>query len=424
MRREVLLHPLQTTILSFITVACLAGVCVICIAGKGLVTSAILLIVYYSPFLFPVICGILFIVSVLLLTYEPFHEQARRFTRFDASQFNFAVVTSFNGVMVITLIIAVLSGFYNPCITSESLPSKPKLIAHRGVQEEAPENTLAGFQKSLGYDFYGFESDIYVSKDNVPFAMHDENLLRTTDVKRVFPKRTHEDPSEFTWEELQRLKANNWRGDSLFKRTWKREFPNATVPAYKDLVLLSQEHERVFLFDMKFPLKNEPFKVYQKILFEETLSALTNNASYQWWLFDPNRARDTTTIEEKRSAGLTLACNIEMRDKNSLERLKSLCQVINQEIGIVALPRKCRTYIDNFHLNVYTVNSPWLFSFCWCRGVHSVTTDNGPTLIKKTSPDYFISSTAYYVPLCLCYLLMTSVVTGVFVWKVRRGRQM
>lgn len=49
----------------------------------------------------------------------------------------------------------------------------PRIIAHRGVTERAPGNTLAAFRdaQSLGVD--GFELDVRLSRDQVPVVHHD-----------------------------------------------------------------------------------------------------------------------------------------------------------------------------------------------------------------------------------------------------------
>ena len=59
-----------------------------------------------------------------------------------------------------------------------SYPSK--VFAHRGCGTLWPENTLQAI--ALGSSKYGFkacEFDVMLSKDNIPFLMHDDVLERT-----------------------------------------------------------------------------------------------------------------------------------------------------------------------------------------------------------------------------------------------------
>jgi len=69
---------------------------------------------------------------------------------------------------------AVLSG----CL-SVGEPGYATLIAHRGESYDAPENTLPAYRMAVDRGF-GFECDIYLSKDGRLFTFHDGNLNRTT----------------------------------------------------------------------------------------------------------------------------------------------------------------------------------------------------------------------------------------------------
>jgi len=60
-----------------------------------------------------------------------------------------------------------------------AVPSKETLIAHRGESIDAPENTLPAYKMAVERGF-GFECDIYLSKDKRVFTFHDNNLKRTT----------------------------------------------------------------------------------------------------------------------------------------------------------------------------------------------------------------------------------------------------
>ena len=54
-------------------------------------------------------------------------------------------------------------------------------IAHRGYSGKFDENTMIAFKKAIEYKADGIETDVQLSKDNVPVIIHDETLDRTTD---------------------------------------------------------------------------------------------------------------------------------------------------------------------------------------------------------------------------------------------------
>ncbi|MCC7012190.1 MAG: glycerophosphodiester phosphodiesterase [Planctomycetes bacterium] len=56
--------------------------------------------------------------------------------------------------------------------------SKPELIAHRGYARHYPENTLAAVEAALQVGARAVEIDVQLSRDRVPFLMHDRTLER------------------------------------------------------------------------------------------------------------------------------------------------------------------------------------------------------------------------------------------------------
>lgn len=57
----------------------------------------------------------------------------------------------------------------------------PLIIAHRGFSDEAPENSMAAFQKAIDAKCDMIEMDVRLSADNVPVIFHDRRLQRTSD---------------------------------------------------------------------------------------------------------------------------------------------------------------------------------------------------------------------------------------------------
>jgi glycerophosphoryl diester phosphodiesterase len=71
------------------------------------------------------------------------------------------------------------------------------VAAHRAVHHVHPENSLQSIEAAIKLGVDIIEIDVKVSKDGVPFLMHDRTMDRTTTGKG--------DPEEFTWDELQQF---------------------------------------------------------------------------------------------------------------------------------------------------------------------------------------------------------------------------
>jgi glycerophosphoryl diester phosphodiesterase len=74
----------------------------------------------------------------------------------------------------------------------------------------APENTLAAARKALALGADLWELDVAMSADGVLFVVHDDTLVRTSNVKAVFPDRNPWSNHLFTWAEIQQLDFGSW----------------------------------------------------------------------------------------------------------------------------------------------------------------------------------------------------------------------
>ncbi|KJR42771.1 glycerophosphoryl diester phosphodiesterase [Candidatus Magnetoovum chiemensis] len=80
-----------------------------------------------------------------------------------------------------------------------------KIIAHRGARSIAPENTIIAAETArlIGADLW--ETDVSITKDGQLILFHDDDLLRTTDVKEKFPNCKSFNVNDFTLAEIQAL---------------------------------------------------------------------------------------------------------------------------------------------------------------------------------------------------------------------------
>ena len=113
-------------------------------------------------------------------------------------------------------------------------PAFDTLIAHRGESVDAPENTLPAYKTAVERGF-GFECDIYLSKDGRVFTFHDRNLRRVTDGANTNMC------GDVTWDEVSRLDVGNWG-------QWKNSKFKGTRPALLEEVLqLARDGRRIYV---------------------------------------------------------------------------------------------------------------------------------------------------------------------------------
>jgi glycerophosphoryl diester phosphodiesterase len=83
----------------------------------------------------------------------------------------------------------------------------PRVIAHRGANRFAPENTLAAFLKAKQLGFNWVEFDVMLSADHELVVIHDEELMRTTNsCGQVI---------DYPYSFLKELDAGSWFGSQF-----------------------------------------------------------------------------------------------------------------------------------------------------------------------------------------------------------------
>ena len=95
-----------------------------------------------------------------------------------------------------------------------SLRRRPLILAHRGDSFHAPENTLDAAMLAWEGGADAWELDVRLTRDGVAVVLHDETLMRTTNVAQRFG----DDPraqdgffiADFDWCEIAALDAGSW----------------------------------------------------------------------------------------------------------------------------------------------------------------------------------------------------------------------
>lgn len=114
-----------------------------------------------------------------------------------------------------------VSYFYSVATGSSSLQltlfHKPTITAHRGLSVKAPENTLYAFSDAIDAGADMIELDVQQTKDGVLVVLHDQNLRRTTGVKKNI--------WDVTYDEIRDLDAGSW---------FDPAYANARIPTLEE----------------------------------------------------------------------------------------------------------------------------------------------------------------------------------------------
>ena len=270
------------------------------------------------------------------------------------------------------------------------LPSKPAILAHRGASMLAPENTLGAAELAAEYGAFGFETDLRISLDGVPFLMHDDTLARTTNIAEVFPERVDDLASSFTIEELKQLNAGLWFIQKDPYNTIEKGLVSQSqlsinqgqeIPTLSEALALMEDKNLIIMFDMRYPPENHP---YYDEYFDIVLTVCRESGlnSDIWFLVDEDQL-NTLIDDAPQMTRVIGVSSTELPDSNALVKMEY--EIVNVDTGIRT--QDIRAYrSQGLGVNVYTIDQPWLFSQFWLSGVTSITTNNVQTISELDQP--------------------------------------
>lgn len=133
--------------------------------------------------------------------------------------------------------------------------------AHRGVQNEFPENTMPSYIAAKEQGYHVIECDARCTKDGVWVMHHDAKVGRTCRASDGSPLTEQTPISEITYDELRTFDAGLWKGE---------RFRGTHVPTLKQLLDFSREENIPIKIDNIFA---NQLKEHQAILFQEVMES-------------------------------------------------------------------------------------------------------------------------------------------------------
>jgi glycerophosphoryl diester phosphodiesterase len=119
--------------------------------------------------------------------------------------------------------VAINQRFPNLGRVGTEAPAAVLNIAHRGARAFAPENTLASCKRAASFDCQMVEIDVQMSRDGELIIHHDDELIRCTNAREIYPGRISYFLSDFTADELLRLDAGSWYVNELLLPSRRRQ---------------------------------------------------------------------------------------------------------------------------------------------------------------------------------------------------------
>lgn len=116
-----------------------------------------------------------------------------------------------------------------------------RLIAHRGLSSQAPENSIAAFKKAAELGFFGIEADIRTTKDDVFIMFHDDTLNRMTKRKG----------------KIHMLEYGAIKDLVLTGGNRVTDHPNEKIPRLEDYLMICRDYNKVPVAEIKYVNHND-----------------------------------------------------------------------------------------------------------------------------------------------------------------------
>lgn len=229
---------------------------------------------------------------------------------------------------------------------------KTMIYAHRGASKLAPENTMPAFELAAAAGAEGIETDVQLTKDNVPVLIHDENLRRTTNGTGFV--------QDYTYAQLSLLDAGSW---------FSSKFSDISIVSLDEFLQWFKNQPMFLNVELKtnvIEYKNIEQIVYDSlkrnhVLDRTVISSFNSDSILRMKEINPS----------VRTAFLTST-----NRRNLVEYAKSLhadALHVKHRLLDKKLVKDChKSHLD---LRIYTVNRPTMMKKCYKLGVDAIFSD-------------------------------------------------
>ncbi|MHA1268247.1 MAG: glycerophosphodiester phosphodiesterase family protein [Candidatus Helarchaeota archaeon] len=330
-------------------------------------------------------------------------------------------------IILIPIIVAFITAFILPFIlvpanVVDQIPSKPKLIAHRGLAHVAPENTYIAWKLAKENGSYGIEIDVQISIDGKLFLMHDDTLERTTNIQELFPNRINDDASSFNLSDLLKLDAGSWFVDRDPYGAIRKGFVNysmlyfyknnVSIPTLEEALNFCRDNNLILDVDFKYPPKTHPF--YSQY-FNLTLFTINSSGINQSMVWITSGNRTLLDFVKSNYPKMKTGYSVEGSDLPSVQEFLAMgYDLINTHYSISDSVLKSY-YLAGIETNIWTVDIQSRFSQLWCLGATYIVSNEPYKFVSQLQPNWTLTNISY-IGIWLVIYIFGLVCIGIYVY--------
>lgn len=167
-------------------------------------------------------------------------------------------------------------------IESQGVKKMPLVLAHRGANKVAPQNTIPAFEKALQFNSDGIETDVHLCADGEIVICHNYTVDATSNGSGAI--------DEMTFSELRRLDFGSY---------FSNDFKGVTLPTLSELLELVKNMTLINI-EIKSPQKDND--LVKRVVEEIYKFGVEKNTIIS--CFDPECIRKVKEIDSSLKTGL------------------------------------------------------------------------------------------------------------------------
>lgn len=238
--------------------------------------------------------------------------------------------------------------------------SKSLVIAHRGANKYAPQNTMHAFKKAYEIGCDGFETDVHITKDGKIVICHNYTIDETSTGKGKI--------SDMTLDELKGYDFGSY---------YSKKYEDTQLPTLDEFLSFVETTDiSVLNIEIKSPKEKETAIV------KETIKAVKEHDLFDRLLissFDPRLLIEAKTIDSKCKTGFLYSPKsptLLQMIWRQLRFTKSIgCDAVHPHYSFVN-----KKFVEDAHkmgikVNPWTVNNPFIIDKLLSYGVDGIISD-------------------------------------------------
>lgn len=226
------------------------------------------------------------------------------------------------------------------------------IFAHRGASKLAPENTMPAFELAYEMGADGIETDVQLTKDNIPVLIHDENVRRTTNGTGFV--------QDYTLKEIQKLDAGSW---------FSAHYSNTSIISLEQFLTWAKDKKLKINIELKNNVIN--YKDLEEIVYKQlTKFNMINRTVIS--SFNSDSIKKLHKLDQNLTTAFLTSQK--MKDLPTYaKRLGAAGLHIRYRILSNSLVKKANK--QGLYVATYTVNRPTQIMRCFKQGCHALFTD-------------------------------------------------